>query len=233
MSLRILAIDTATESCSVAVWNEGVVVSRFEISPREHTQKILPMVKSALEEANITLQSLDVLAFGRGPGSFTGVRIGVGVAQGIALGAELPMIGISSLATMAEGVFRTTGIKHVLVAIDARMGEIYCAQYQRNGAGAWVGEDTEAVMKPEQFIEALQSTTGTWAMAGTGWQAYPDLKEALPFTVVETDITLPAAQDMLPLAVTAWHEGKATKVEDAEPVYLRNEVTWKKLPGRE
>lgn len=233
MSLRILAIDTATESCSVAVWNEGVVVSRFEISPREHTQKILPMVKSALEEANITLQSLDVLAFGRGPGSFTGVRIGVGVAQGIALGAELPMIGISSLATMAEGVFRTTGIKHVLVAIDARMGEIYCAQYQRNGAGAWVGEDTEAVMKPEQFIEALQSTTGTWAMAGTGWQAYPDLKEALPFTVVETEITLPAAQDMLPLAVSAWHEGKATKVEDAEPVYLRNEVTWKKLPGRE
>lgn len=233
MSLRILAIDTATESCSVAVWNEGVVASRFEISPREHTQKILPMVNSALEEANITLQSLDVLAFGRGPGSFTGVRIGVGVAQGIALGAELPMIGISSLATMAEGVFRTTGIKHVLVAIDARMGEIYCAQYQRNGAGAWVGEDTEAVMKPEQFIEALQSTTGTWAMAGTGWQAYPDLKEALPFTVVETEITLPAAQDMLPLAVTAWHEGKATKVEDAEPVYLRNEVTWKKLPGRE
>ncbi|WP_099075465.1 tRNA (adenosine(37)-N6)-threonylcarbamoyltransferase complex dimerization subunit type 1 TsaB [Proteus alimentorum] len=233
MSLRILAIDTATESCSVAVWNEGVVASRFEISPREHTQKILPMVKSALEEANITLQSLDALAFGRGPGSFTGVRIGVGVAQGIALGAELPMIGISSLATMAEGVFRTTGIKHVLVAIDARMGEIYCAQYQRNGAGAWVGENTEAVMKPEQFIDALQSTTGTWAMAGTGWQAYPDLKEALPFTVVETEITLPAAQDMLPLAVTAWHEGKATKVEDAEPVYLRNEVTWKKLPGRE
>lgn len=168
------------------------------------------------------MQSLDVLAFGRGPGSFTGVRIGVGVAQGIALGAELPMIGISSLATMAEGVFRTTGIKQVLVAIDARMGEIYCAQYQRNDAGVWIGEDTEAVMKPEQFIEALQLTTGTWAMAGTGWQAYPDLKEALPFTVVETEITLPVAQDMLPLAVTAWHGGKATKVEDAEPVYLRN-----------
>ncbi|MCK9782124.1 tRNA (adenosine(37)-N6)-threonylcarbamoyltransferase complex dimerization subunit type 1 TsaB [Proteus columbae] len=233
MSLRILAIDTATESCSVAVWNEGVVASRFEISPREHTQKILPMVKSALEEANITLQSLDALAFGRGPGSFTGVRIGVGVAQGIALGAELPMIGISSLATMAEGVFRTTGIKQVLVAIDARMGEIYCAQYQRNDAGVWMGEDSEAVMKPEQFIEALQSTTGTWGIAGTGWQAYPDLREKLPFSVIETEITLPAAQDMLPLAVTAWHEGKATKVEDAEPVYLRNEVTWKKLPGRE
>ncbi|NBM56529.1 tRNA (adenosine(37)-N6)-threonylcarbamoyltransferase complex dimerization subunit type 1 TsaB [Proteus sp. G2669] len=233
MSLRILAIDTATESCSVAVWNEGVVASRFEISPREHTQKILPMVKSALEEANLTLQSLDVLAFGRGPGSFTGVRIGVGVAQGIALGAELPMIGISSLATMAEGVFRTTGIKQVLVAIDARMGEIYCAQYQRNDEGIWLGEETEAVMKPEHFVEALQSTTGTWAMAGTGWQAYPELKNGLLFTVVETDITLPAAQDMLPLAVAAWHEGKATRVEEAEPVYLRNEVTWKKLPGRE
>lgn len=233
MSLRILAIDTATESCTVAVWNEGVVASRFEISPREHTQKIFPMVKSALEEANLSLQSLDALAFGRGPGSFTGVRIGVGVAQGIALGANLPLIGISSLATMAEGVFRTTGIKQVLVAIDARMGEIYCAQYQRNDAGIWSGEETEAVMKPEQFAETLQATTGRWAIAGTGWQAYPDLALSLPFTVVETQITLPAAQDMLPLAVTAWHEGKATKVEEAEPVYLRNEVTWKKLPGRE
>ncbi|WP_226894102.1 tRNA (adenosine(37)-N6)-threonylcarbamoyltransferase complex dimerization subunit type 1 TsaB [Proteus sp. FME41] len=231
--MRILAIDTATESCSVAVWNEGVVASRFEISPREHTQKILPMVKNALQEANLTLQSLDAIAFGRGPGSFTGVRIGVGIAQGIALGAELPMIGISSLATMAEGVLRTTGIKQVLVAIDARMGEIYCAQYQCDDAGVWSGEETEAVMKPEQFVDVLQSTSGTWAIAGTGWQAYPDLKETLPCTIVDTEITLPAAQDMLPLAVTAWREGKATKVEEAEPVYLRNEVTWKKLPGRE
>lgn len=233
MSLRILAIDTATESCSVAVWNEGVVASRFEISPREHTQKILPMVKSALEEANLTLPLIDVLAFGRGPGSFTGVRIGIGVAQGIALGAELPMVGISSLATMAEGVLRTTGRTHVLVAIDARMGEIYCAQYYRDDAGKWLGEETEAVMKPEQFIESLRSITGEWAIAGTGWQAYPNLKDTLSVDILETEITLPAAQDMLPLAVIAWNEGLATKVEDAEPVYLRNEVTWKKLPGRE
>ena len=233
MSLRILAIDTATESCSVAVWNEGVVASRFEISPREHTQKILPMVKSALQEAGLTLQDLDTLAFGQGPGSFTGVRIGIGVAQGIALGAELPMIGISSLATMAEGVFRTTGIKQVLVAIDARMGEVYCAQYHRNDEGKWLGEETEAVMKPDQFLESVMNIEGQWAIAGTGWQAYPDMQTALSQHIIETEITLPAAQDMLPLAVNRWHEGKATKVEDAEPVYLRNEVTWKKLPGRE
>lgn len=210
MSLRILAIDTATESCTVAVWNEGVVASRFEISPREHTQKILPMVKSALEEANLSLQSLDALAFGRGPGSFTGVRIGVGVAQGIALGANLPLIGISSLATMAEGVFRTTGIKQVLVAIDARM-EIYCAQYQRNDAGIWSGEETEAVMKPEQFAETLQATTGRWAIAGTGWQAYPDLALSLPFTVVETQITLPAAQICCHLPLQHGMKGKQLK----------------------
>lgn len=233
MSLRMLAIDTATESCSVAVWNEGVVASRFEISPREHTQKILPMIKSALDEANLTLQSLDALVFGRGPGSFTGVRIGVGIAQGLALGAELPMIGISSLATMAEGVYRTTGIKQVLVAIDARMGEIYCAQYRRDNNGNWLGEETEAVIKPEQFIESVKTLTGEWAIAGTGWQAYPELQEMLPLTLIETQITLPAAQDMLPLAITAWNEGKTSKVEEAEPVYLRNEVTWKKLPGRE
>ncbi|QAV24777.1 tRNA (adenosine(37)-N6)-threonylcarbamoyltransferase complex dimerization subunit type 1 TsaB [Proteus hauseri] len=233
MSLRILAIDTATESCSVAVWNEGVVASRFEISPREHTQKILPMVKSALEEAGLTLQNLDALAFGQGPGSFTGVRIGIGVAQGIALGAELPMIGVSSLATMAEGVFRTTGKKQVLVAIDARMGEIYCAQYHRNEEGKWQGEETEAVMKPEQFLESVAHIEGEWAIAGTGWQAYPEMQKTLSQHIIETEITLPAAQDMLPLAVYRWQEGKATKVEDAEPVYLRNEVTWKKLPGRE
>lgn len=233
MSLRILAIDTATESCSVAVWNEGVVASRFEISPREHTQKILPMVDSALKEAGLTLQSMNALAFGRGPGSFTGVRIGVGVAQGLALGAQLPMIGISSLATMAEGVFRTTGQTQVLVAIDARMGEIYCARYIREQSGVWQGEETEAVMKPAQFTESLQNISGSWAIAGTGWQAYPELQATLPLTLISTDITLPAAQDMLPLAVSAWQKGKVTPVEEAEPVYLRNEVTWKKLPGRE
>ncbi|CAQ84528.1 MULTISPECIES: tRNA (adenosine(37)-N6)-threonylcarbamoyltransferase complex dimerization subunit type 1 TsaB [Photorhabdus] len=231
MSTRILAIDTATEACSVALWNDGAVLAQFEISPREHTQRILPMVQSVLTEAGISLQQLDALAFGRGPGSFTGVRIGVGIAQGLALGAELPVIGVSTLNTMAQGVFRLTGSTQVLTAIDARMGEIYWGQYIRNQKGEWQGSETEAVLKPERIQEIMASLNGDWMVAGTGWQAYPQLRTS-HLTLNDSDITLPHAEDMLPLAVQMWQNGEVTSVEHAEPVYLRNEVTWKKLPGR-
>lgn len=125
MSTRILAIDTATEACSVAVWNQGEIHALFELCPREHTQRILPMVQQVLAESGLALNQLDALAFGRGPGSFTGVRIGIGIAQGLALGADLPMLGISTLQTMAQGAWRVCGAERVLAAIDARMGEVY------------------------------------------------------------------------------------------------------------
>lgn len=108
MSTRILAIDTATEACSVALWNQGETHALFELCPREHTQRILPMVQQVLAESGVTLAELDALAFGRGPGSFTGVRIGIGIAQGLALGADLPMLGVSTLQTMAQGAWRMT-----------------------------------------------------------------------------------------------------------------------------
>ena len=184
--MRILAIDTATEACSAALWNDGTLSAHFEICPREHTQRILPLVQEVLTESGTTLSELDALAFGRGPGSFTGVRIGIGIAQGLALGAELPMIGVSTLATMAQGAWRKTGATRVLAAIDARMGEVYWAEYQRDEQGVWHGE-----------------------------------------------VELPAAEDMLPLACYLLAAGKTVAVEKAEPVYLRNEVAWKKLPGRE
>ncbi|CEE93249.1 putative glycoprotein endopeptidase, actin-like ATPase domain [Xenorhabdus nematophila str. Anatoliense] len=231
MSTRILAIDTATEACSVALLNDGLVEAQFEISPREHTQRILPMVQEVLLKSNVSLQQLNALAFGRGPGSFTGVRIGVGIAQGLALGAELPMIGVSSLKTMAQGVFRLKGATNVLVAIDARMGEIYWGQYSRNSQGVWQGDETEAVLKPEQAQEMMNSLSGEWAIAGTGWETYPQLLDS-HLTLITSNVTLPQAEDMLPLALQMWEAGEATAVENAEPVYLRNEVTWKKLPGR-
>ena len=106
MSTRILAIDTATEACSVALLNDESTDALFELCPREHTQRILPMVQQVLANNQLNLNQLDALAFGRGPGSFTGVRIGIGIAQGLALGAELPMIGVSTLATMAQGAWR-------------------------------------------------------------------------------------------------------------------------------
>lgn len=101
--MRILAIDTATEACSVALWNDGTVNAHFELCPREHTQRILPMVQDILTTSGTSLSDIDALAYGRGPGSFTGVRIGIGIAQGLALGAALPMIGVSTLMTMAQG----------------------------------------------------------------------------------------------------------------------------------
>ncbi len=138
--MRILAIDTATEACSVALWNDGNINAHFELCPREHTQRILPMVQDILAANSITLTDIDALAFGRGPGSFTGVRIGIGIAQGLALGANLPMTGVSTLATMAQGAWRKSGATRVLAAIDARMGEVYWAEYQRDENGVWHGK---------------------------------------------------------------------------------------------
>ncbi|MFH8134723.1 tRNA (adenosine(37)-N6)-threonylcarbamoyltransferase complex dimerization subunit type 1 TsaB [Pantoea osteomyelitidis] len=232
MSARILALDTATEACSVALISDGHIDARFEIAPRDHTQRILPLINELLQARQLKLLSLDALAFGRGPGSFTGVRIGIGIAQGLALGAALPMIGVSTLATMAQGAWRTTGATRVLAAIDARMGEVYWAEYQRDAEGNWQGDTTESVLKPEAALERLQSLSGEWTTVGTGWQAYPQLQQGHSVTLSASDISLPTAEDMLPLALQAWQAGKTVTAEHAEPVYLRNEVAWKKLPGR-
>lgn len=231
--MRILAIDTATEACSAALWNDGSTSAHFELCPREHTQRILPLVQDILNESGVMLTELNALAFGRGPGSFTGVRIGIGIAQGLALGAALPMIGVSTLMTMAQGAWRKTGATRVLAAIDARMGEVYWAEYVRDEQGVWLGEASEAVLKPEAVAERLTQLTGEWAMVGTGWKAWPEMAQSAAATLVDGEVLLPAAEDMLPIAVHLLAEGKTVAVEHAEPVYLRNEVAWKKLPGRE
>ncbi|HAT1572112.1 TPA: tRNA (adenosine(37)-N6)-threonylcarbamoyltransferase complex dimerization subunit type 1 TsaB [Kluyvera cryocrescens] len=231
--MRILAIDTATEACSAALWNDGNTCAHFELCPREHTQRILPIVQDILTQGGVSLTDLDALAFGRGPGSFTGVRIGIGIAQGLALGAELPMIGVSTLATMAQGAWRKQGASRVLAAIDARMGEVYWAEYQRDAQGVWHGENTEAVLKPEAVQQRLAELEGEWATVGTGWAAWPDMTQGANVTLSDGDVLLPEAEDMLPIACQLLEQGKTVAVDKAEPVYLRNEVAWKKLPGRE
>ena len=232
MSARILALDTATEACSAALQNLQQIDARFEIAPRDHTQRILPLVQELLQAQQLELTALDVLAFGRGPGSFTGVRIGIGIAQGLALGANLPMIGVSSLATMAQGAWRLTGATRVLAAIDARMGELYWAEYQRDENGEWQGAETEAVIKPDVAQQRIAALGGEWTAVGTGWQAYTHLLTSPGAQLIASEVLLPAAEDMLPLALSAWQRDEAVAVENAEPVYLRNEVAWKKLPGR-
>ena len=210
--MRILAIDTATEACSVALWNDGTVNAHFELCPREHTQRILPMVQDILTTSGTSLTDINALAYGRGPGSFTGVRIGIGIAQGL---------------------WRKNGATRVLAAIDARMGEVYWAEYQRDENGIWHGEETEAVLKPEIVHERMQQLSGEWVTVGTGWQAWPDLGKESGLVLRDGEVLLPAAEDMLPIACQMFAEGKTVAVEHAEPVYLRNNVAWKKLPGKE
>ncbi len=155
MSTKILAVDTATENCSVALMVGDDVISRCEYAPREHTTKILPMVDTVLAEGGLKLGQLDALAFGRGPGSFTGVRIGIGIAQGLAFGADLPMLGISTLAAMAQGTYRVHQSEQVLSSIDARMGEIYWGgQYLRQADGDWRVIDSELVISLKGLLSS-------------------------------------------------------------------------------
>ncbi|KAE8178823.1 tRNA (adenosine(37)-N6)-threonylcarbamoyltransferase complex dimerization subunit type 1 TsaB [Photobacterium carnosum] len=233
MSTKILAVDTATENCSVALMIGDDVISRCEYAPREHTTKILPMIDAVLADAGIKLKQLDALAYGRGPGSFTGVRIGIGIAQGLAFGANLPMIGVSTLAAMAQGSFRLHQADHVLTAIDARMGELYWAQYQRKTDGDWLLLGNEQVIAPDVLLANVQADTNTWLTAGTGWEAYPELLTQLPFNAQLGSVLYPDSQDMVYLAKYAFARGEIVTAEAASPIYLRDTVTWKKLPGRE
>ncbi|EKO3863938.1 tRNA (adenosine(37)-N6)-threonylcarbamoyltransferase complex dimerization subunit type 1 TsaB [Vibrio harveyi] len=233
MSAKILAIDTATENCSVALLVNDRVISRSEVAPRDHTKKVLPMVDEVLKEAGLTLQDLDALAFGRGPGSFTGVRIGIGIAQGLAFGADLPMIGVSTLAAMAQASYRLHGATNAAVAIDARMSEVYWARYTRQENGEWAGVDAECVIPPARLAEEAQADDKTWTKAGTGWDAYQEDLGKLPLNLTSGDVLYPDSQDIVILAEQELKKGNTVPVEESSPVYLRDNVTWKKLPGRE
>lgn len=229
MKPTILALDTATEACSVALSYQGNISAVDELSPRTHTQRILPMIDELLQKAGITINHVDTLVFGRGPGSFTGVRVGVGIAQGLALGANLPVVGVSNLLTMAEQAYQQLGAREVVALIDARMGEVYFAQYSRDGNG-WYTVVNEQVCSPESAIAQIQ-TTKQPVVVGTGWSAYRQFAEA-DLDVVCTEITLPSAQFMLALAQSEIEQGNTQSAFEVEPVYLRNEVTWQKLPHK-
>lgn len=239
----LLALDTATEACSVALLHKGEKTFLNEIASRSHTQRILPMVDQILSQSGISLNQVDALAFGRGPGSFTGVRVGTGITQGLALGADLPVIPISNLTTMAQQAYETQGKSKVISAIDARMNEIYFSQLQAQKielAGQqfiqWQTILAEQVCRPEKAIEQmLQQATLTelqqkWSKVGTGWQAYEAFKQQQ--LELNTNIELPSAQYMLSLALPLFLQQEYVNALEIEPIYLRNEVTWKKLPNR-
>ena len=234
-NITLLALDTSTEACSVALWHKGEKTHLDELAQRTHTKRILPMIDELLANSGINLKQVDALAFGRGPGSFTGVRVGAGIAQGLALGADLPVIAVSNLTAMVQAAFELHQAENVAAAIDARMNEVYFSQVKREKVRSELGEFfqwspviEEQVCQPEKVLEQFSDLTAY--RVGTGWVAYPQFKDS---GLEGSDIILPSAQYMLELALTDYAQNKVISALEIEPVYLRNEVTWKKLPGRE
>lgn len=229
---NILAVDTSTEACSMALIFNNKLYSDFVISQRDHTKQVLPMIDNLLKQANCTISQIDAIAFAKGPGSFTGVRIGIGIAQGLALGLDKPMIPVSTLATLAQGAYREKGAKQIVSAIDARMGEIYLGVYQIIANGDLQLMIDECVIKPNQvssYLSSLALDYDSVYYAGTGWNTYLDMLKGLQ----DGNSLLPKAEDMLMIAKQQYVKGNIIAVQDVEATYLRNEVTWKKLPGRE
>ncbi len=221
MSARILALETATEACSVAVLAGTAMYRRFEVRPRAHLRLLLPMVESVLTEAELDLGELDAIAFGCGPGGFTGLRIAAGAAQGLALGARLPVIPVSNLAALAAAAMRDTTAPKVVVCQDARMGEVYWGTFDRGADDLPVASGPERVGPPE-----LVSVAGSdWLGAGSGWLAYPQLH--VDFAgVIESNPRWPDAADVAAIALRELHAGRVLAPELAAPIYIRNNVTY-------
>lgn len=216
--MKLLAVETATEACSAALWLDGAVAQRLEVQPRGHARLLLPMVEALLAEAGLQLRMLDGIAFGRGPGSFTGVRIAAGVVQGLALGADLPVAPVSTLAALAEGARRETGAARVLAALDARMGEIYWGAFEERG-GRMQARGAEALLRPD----TPRLPAGAWHGAGHGWALLPTgLRARLAACEPER---LPQARDVAVLGAGVLAGGGGVAAHEAVPVYLRDRVT--------
>jgi tRNA threonylcarbamoyladenosine biosynthesis protein TsaB len=225
---RILAIETATEACSAALLIDGEVQERFAVAPRQHASLVLPYAESLLGEAGLTLRQLDAVAFGRGPGSFTGLRIAAGMVQGMAFAAELPVVPVSTLAALAQGVVRERGAAHVLAALDARMKEVYWGAYSLGSSGGVELAGEERVCAPDRVTRPAQNN---WVGAGSGWESYRSELMAvceLGGDHVYADCK-PHAADVAHLALILFERGAAVAPEQAVPVYLRDKVADK--PG--
>lgn len=230
-NLTILALDTCTEACSAALLLGDKVFADSADAPREHSQRLLPMVDGLLGQAGISVADLDAIAYGRGPGSFTGIRICTSMTQGLALGHDLPVVGVSTLAAMAQMAISEHGARQVLCAIDARMGEIYWGQYVAvDGIATLVGE--ERVGAADELTLSLMEDDAIVA-CGTGFDAYPQLLGLGQGLSLLNAVKYPDARAMLILAEAAIAAGLATSVDELQPVYLRDTVAWKKLPGRD
>jgi tRNA threonylcarbamoyladenosine biosynthesis protein TsaB len=223
--MKILAVDTATEACSAALLVDSEIVQKFEIAPRKHADLILNMIDQLLAEAQISLGQLDGIAFGRGPGAFTGVRIATGITQGLAYAADLPVIPISNLGALAQAVIKN-GSRNIFSAIDARMKEIYWCIYQVSSNGIVQQVMDESISLPSRINVPDQYAHQIYGV-GSGWKTYrPALIEALKNDLSGyDDLALPQSRYILELARHEFGKGNYFGVDSILPVYLRNNVT--------
>jgi tRNA threonylcarbamoyladenosine biosynthesis protein TsaB len=220
-SMIILAIETATEACSVALLHGNALIDRSEVAPRRHAELVLPMAESLLSEAGIARRQLDAIAVGRGPGAFTGVRLAISVAQGLALALDVPVVPVSSLAALAMQAPKKGAA--TLATIDARRAEIYAGVFRFEADGRAVPLDRERVL-PATALALPEAEA--WNVLGTGWNAYGDaIRERLPSPPrwAEGD-RYPQACDVARLAAPLLAAGKGVPPEQALPVYLRDKV---------
>lgn len=229
--MNFLAIDASTEACSVALSNNNQIISEFELCPQSHSIVLLPMIDRLLKQADCKLTQLDGLIFGQGPGSFTGVRIGIGVAQGLAFSADLPVVGVSTLQAMAQQAFINGKQTRVISAIDARMSEVYAGYYQLNAQNIMTSVVAETVLPPANLAQYLAQHTDCAYGVGTGWDAYQTELTELKCNAGTPEILYPDATVMLAIGQLDFCEN-AVSAEHAQPVYVRDTVSWKKLPGR-
>ncbi|MGA7802910.1 MAG: tRNA (adenosine(37)-N6)-threonylcarbamoyltransferase complex dimerization subunit type 1 TsaB [Gammaproteobacteria bacterium] len=221
--MKLIALETATEACSAALYVDGMVQERYQLAPRGHAGLILPMIEDLLGGAGLALRDLDAVALGRGPGSFTGVRVAAGVAQGIAFGADLPVVAVSTLAALAQGAMDEPDTPRVLAAIDARMDEVYWAAYLRDEQGLATLSGAELVCDAGGVPVPAD---GGWMGVGSGWGRYGEvLRRTLGDRLAGADAErFPRAGAVARLAAAGFARGEILPPEGAAPVYLRNDV---------
>ena len=219
--MNLLAIETATESCSAALLASDRLLTRSELAPRRHAELLLPMCDDLLREAGLSRRDLEAIAVGCGPGAFTGVRLAVSAAQGIAFALDLPVVAVSSLAALAMQA--PTNGAAILAVIDARMGEVYAGAFERTPDGLVVAIGGETVGAAESL--ALPAASG-WNVIGSGWASYRDAIAAqLPAAPVWADgARYPQAEDVARLAAPRVRAGDVLDAAHALPVYLRDKV---------
>jgi tRNA threonylcarbamoyladenosine biosynthesis protein TsaB len=211
---NLLAIESATDNCSVALQTSVGIFVREAIGVRKHAELILPMIDTLLQEASLSKSGLQAIAYGRGPGAFTGVRLAVSVAQGFSFALDLPAIGISSLAAIAQQVFDQHPVDRVVASLDARMGEIYAARFVRDASGYASLRGDEVLLRPEQLQPVSQEI-----LAGSGATAY-----AAQYANQQVIEAAPHARYIAKLAWQQLQSGQFDRTEIPMPIYLRDKV---------